>query len=180
LVIVITSSKAHLMSIVCHVHQYTAGLPSTRNITVSEEGEVYVWGNTPFYWGSDAHRAAAARGVPSKLVNLLKAIMVACGRHFSVVVCENGSLWTWGVEWGTGHARAERRPTEIQRQTFSSAVAMILCGDTHAVALRATGQVWTCGDGGDGALGHGDLRVFTGVQALGAADAIFLHNGCHR
>jgi len=104
--------------------------------------------------------------VPVKLRNLPKAIMAACGSNFSAVVCENGSLWTWGLDLGTGHARVETMPTEIPQQTFSSAVAMIACGSTHAVALTVTGRVWTCGNGDDGALGHGDQESMAAFKRL--------------
>jgi len=152
--IVIVGSEASRMSTACHVHRSVAGVLVTRNIAVTEAGRVYVWGNTSFSGANDAHLA----NVPLRVLNLPRAIMVASGTKFSAVVGRNGSLWTWGVEFGTGHTALQRNPTQIPRQTFSSDVAMISCGRVHSVALTANGQVWTCGYGTDGALGHGDRQ----------------------
>ena len=162
------------MSIACRVagSQITThnNVQSRRNVVVSEEGEVFVWGNMrdPGYPPIDR---PPQKGGPVKLKNLPKIVMVSCGDMISAVVGDDGSLWTWGSTTGSGHTLLTSLPTQVPRQEFNDCVVMVACGTAHTIALTASGQVFTCGDGSDGALGLGtndNVRRFSVVATLTA------------
>lgn len=54
-------------------------------------------------------------------------------------------------------------------------VIQIACGDEHTVLLTTTGEVYTCGNGVHGALGHGHRSV-----CVCSVDVVFVCRGCFR
>ena len=60
---------------------------------------------------------------------------------------------------GAGHGDTQHRllPKKIETLTDKRVVA-VSAGMWHSLALSAEGTVWSCGSGGFGKLGHGDLQ----------------------
>jgi len=146
------------MSIACRVAaaQSTTDddVQSRRNIVVDEGGDVFVWGNMTNN-GHPPNDRPLSNEFAVKLNNLPKILMVSCSDHTSALVGEDGSLWTWSLNSGSGHSLQTRVPTLVPRQVFNAPIVMVACGGSHTLALSAEGQVFTCGYGWYGQLGHG-------------------------
>lgn len=86
----------------------------------------------------------------------------------SMALDKQGNIWTWGGEesayrLGHGYNVRQKRPLMIT-QFFSSyeeifnppIFTQISAGTRHSMALDREGNIWTWGQGGGGALGHGN------------------------
>uniref|UniRef100_A0A0G4HU94 EGF-like domain-containing protein n=1 Tax=Chromera velia CCMP2878 TaxID=1169474 RepID=A0A0G4HU94_9ALVE len=97
----------------------------------------------------EGKRVAKARGVEGLGVNA-----VAAGYYHSVILDENGEVWTTGRgsngRLGTGSTSNVNTP-----QSIMSSVDSVACGQRHTVILDTNGDVYVTGEGGEGALGLG-------------------------
>jgi len=160
------------MSIACRVAggrvTTQLGVQSRRNIVVDEGGDVFVWGNMTNK-GYPPIDDPGNNDIAVKLNNLPKILMVSCSDDTSALVGEDGSLWTWSLNFGSGHRLITCVPTLVPRQVFNAPIVMVACGASHTLALTAGGQVFTCGAGWHGQLGHGaklDIDEFCLVPNL--------------
>ncbi|XP_064481849.1 E3 ubiquitin-protein ligase MYCBP2-like [Ornithodoros turicata] len=110
--------------------------------------------------GSDHEREA------SKLTSLPPArlclpcdspvIQAACGMHHTVLLLQNGQVYTFGSnqhgQLGQGDLLLRGTPSLV---LMPSPVTQVAAGSNHTVMLTATGQVYTCGNYQKGQLGRG-------------------------
>jgi len=91
-----------------------------------------------------------------------RPVMMAAGSLHTVCLAQDGSVWTWGSYiYGQTSRAEETEETITQERLHISAfggnpVVMVACGSYFSVVLTGTGQVWNCGMGYGGELGHGD------------------------
>mmetsp|Transcript_53269 Transcript_53269/g.86256 ORF Transcript_53269/g.86256 Transcript_53269/m.86256 type:complete len:168 (+) Transcript_53269:293-796(+) len=90
-------------------------------------------------------------------------VMVAAGALNSAGVTASGMLFTYGSgaegQLGHGDLGERLRPEQIGRELFGGQpVVMVACGMGHTMMLTV-GDLWTCGNGEYGKLGHGDVTV---------------------
>eukprot|EP00639_Heterosigma_akashiwo_P016685 CAMPEP_0206393448 /NCGR_PEP_ID=MMETSP0294-20121207/20727_1 /ASSEMBLY_ACC=CAM_ASM_000327 /TAXON_ID=39354 /ORGANISM="Heterosigma akashiwo, Strain CCMP2393" /LENGTH=253 /DNA_ID=CAMNT_0053847053 /DNA_START=168 /DNA_END=925 /DNA_ORIENTATION=- len=80
---------------------------------------------------------------------------VACGSGHTVVLTEEGAVYTWGRgdDGRLGHGDKVPRLVEA---LAGRPVAQITCGSYHTAAVTETGELWTWGGGMYGKLGHGN------------------------
>jgi alpha-tubulin suppressor-like RCC1 family protein len=96
------------------------------------------------------------------------AVLVACGKHHTMVVTVDGELWTFGAgrngQLGHGDNEDKSIPTRVGAFRFGGAkIVMVAAGgeDQHghySVAASADGDVFTWGFGRQGQLGHNDAE----------------------
>ncbi|KAK2413943.1 Regulator of chromosome condensation (RCC1) family protein [Trifolium repens] len=93
-------------------------------------------------------------GSSSSSNNKVVKVGISCGLFHSCLVVD-GELWVWGKgdggRLGLGHENSLFVPTLNPHIDNISSVAL---GGLHSVALTSTGEVFTWGYGGFGALGH--------------------------
>ncbi|KAJ8253382.1 hypothetical protein GJAV_G00212310 [Gymnothorax javanicus] len=86
----------------------------------------------------------------------LRAVQVSCGFHHSVVLMENGDVYTFGYgqhgQLGHGDVNSRGAPTLVQALPGSS--VQVTAGSNHTAVLLADGQVYTCGSFSKGQLGR--------------------------
>jgi len=104
--------------------------------------------------------------VAGREVFVARIVMVAAGALNSAGVTASGMLFTYGSgaegQLGHGDLGERLRPERIGRELFGGQpVVMVACGMGHTMMLTV-GDVWTCGNGEYGKLGHGDVTVPTG------------------
>ena len=104
------------------------------------------------------------RAVPSivnSLENLRITLIDSLSTH-SVAVTEDGILYTWGNgdkhRLGHGTTSKEYLPRPVLALREMPAVVDVACGLGHTIALLASGEVYSWGNGGNGRLGHGDTQ----------------------
>jgi alpha-tubulin suppressor-like RCC1 family protein len=149
------------------VHAAT-GKAHTVFMTVS--GAIFACGCNKFgAVGSTPPKKHESALKPVSVPGVSKAVRVACGADFSMVLTESGSVYSFGwSEYGQlGHGtdgsynkaessikityEAERTPAIV---AGLSNIVQISCGPHHACALQADGTAYTWGCGGYGRLGH--------------------------
>jgi len=134
---------------------------------VTESGKVFTWGCN-FFGQLGRENTGMVPGAPSPgFVGWLAhggtpAVMVACGYQHTLVLTDNGRVYT------TDAGRAYRPDFEpsgprglflVQAEGFTGArIVMVAAGFYHNVALASAGEVFTWGDGGQGQLGHADIN----------------------
>ena len=88
------------------------------------------------------------------------AVMVACGRTFTMVLTATGHVWTCGNgnggELGNNHVDCKNVLTLLNPHTLfhDASIEMIAAGSAHAMALDTTGNLWTWGSNEFRQLGH--------------------------
>ena len=126
---------------------------------VTESGKVFTWGCN-FFGQLGRENTGMVPGAPSPgFVGWLAhggtpAVMVACGYQHTLVLTDNGRVYT------TDAGRAYRPDFEpsgprglflVQAEGFTGArIVMVAAGFYHNVALASAGEVFTWGDGGRG------------------------------
>ncbi|XP_048349651.1 E3 ubiquitin-protein ligase MYCBP2 isoform X12 [Sphaerodactylus townsendi] len=91
----------------------------------------------------------------------LRAIQVSCGFHHSVVLMENGDVYTFGYgqhgQLGHGDVNSRGCPTLVQALPGPS--TQVTAGSNHTAILLMDGQVFTFGSFSKGQLGRPILDV---------------------
>ncbi|KTF85427.1 hypothetical protein cypCar_00028935, partial [Cyprinus carpio] len=86
----------------------------------------------------------------------LRAVQVSCGFHHSVVLMENGDVYTFGYgqhgQLGHGDVNSRGSPTLVQALPGPS--TQVTAGSNHTVVLLMDGQVFTFGSFSKGQLGR--------------------------
>ncbi|OWZ22095.1 hypothetical protein PHMEG_0003261 [Phytophthora megakarya] len=89
-------------------------------------------------------------------------IKVACGWDHSLAVSANGKVYTWGsgTNGKLGHGDEESFDVPILvRSMDGKQVKDAKAGCEHTVFLTQDHELWTCGQGDSGRLGHGDNQT---------------------
>lgn len=89
-------------------------------------------------------------------------VKVTCGWDHSLAVSSQGTIFSWGSgsNGKLGHGDEENCdvPTAI-RSMIGKYVKDVKAGCEHSVMLTDDFEVWTCGQGDSGRLGHGDNQT---------------------
>eukprot|EP01132_Coremiostelium_polycephalum_P003679 gene3679-4582_t len=103
---------------------------------------------------------------PSSLIQIKVPVkMVSCGKHFSMVLDQNGNIWNWG----------EHSKSSVTSQSFPyfspHKFTSISAGNLHCAAISDKGELFTWGTSqfgqvGLGFLNHKDVKQPTQVLAL--------------
>ena len=129
-------------------------------LALSAEGEVYSWGDATN--GALGHADRSASAGPRRIETLTRVESIAAGELNSAAVDDRGCLFTWGCyAWskGLGHelhpgAECQRTPKRVDALSEDRVVGVAL-GSGFALAVTDAGAVFSFGQSGHGALGHG-------------------------
>ncbi|KAL3687154.1 hypothetical protein R1sor_013463 [Riccia sorocarpa] len=139
---------------------------------VTGDGELYTTGNNEC--GQLGAKLLELQLSPIRVAALDTYVIthVACGQNHTVAVTDTGALASWGAaEFGqVGHKEAAGSVDFVQprivKGTRELQFARVACGAAHTVALTGSGDVYTFGQGGFGALGHGSKEDITTPQLV--------------
>jgi len=101
-------------------------------------------------------------------------VMVTAGLLQAACVTAKGTLWTWGKgkfdQLGHGDRELRESPTRLGKDMYGGLSAvMVACGDNHTLVLMALSlEMWSCGCGMYGQLGHGDIADKLVLTLVGA------------
>ncbi|XP_072434052.1 E3 ubiquitin-protein ligase MYCBP2 isoform X16 [Chiloscyllium punctatum] len=91
----------------------------------------------------------------------LQAVQVSCGFHHSVILMENGDVYTFGYgqhgQLGHGDVNSRGAPTLVQ--ALPAPCTQVTAGSNHTALLLADGQVFTFGSFSKGQLGRPILDI---------------------
>ncbi|KRY57599.1 putative E3 ubiquitin-protein ligase HERC4 [Trichinella britovi] len=92
--------------------------------------------------------------------NFLKIRQIACGRHHSVMLLDDGSVFSCGNNdfYQLGHDGIKRKPRLIE-SFVGIHVISVACGDAHCVALTNDGHLFSWGSNVYGQLGVERMNV---------------------
>ncbi|XP_070614113.1 probable E3 ubiquitin-protein ligase HERC3 isoform X1 [Erythrolamprus reginae] len=114
------------------------------------------WGYWSFgFPGSDSClQAVIPEPQTTEFVHERSVKEVACGRHHSVFLLDDGEVYTCGVntKGQLGHDREGGKPEQIDALADQH-IVHVACGESHNVALSDQGQLFSWGAGSDGQLG---------------------------
>ncbi|CAM6090961.1 unnamed protein product [Calypogeia fissa] len=130
-------------------------------LAVDETGRAYAWGGNEY--GQCAEEAEGRDGkklkrdipVPQRCAPRLRVKQVAAGGTHSVVLTQEGQVWSWGQPWPPGDIKQIATPVRVQGLKD---VRLIGVGAFHNLALLESGQVWAWGNNEYGQLGIGDTQ----------------------
>jgi alpha-tubulin suppressor-like RCC1 family protein len=142
------------------------------SLVLSWDGKVMACGSNMF--GQLGVGDTEARDVFTVVAGLRSAVDIDAGEKHSIAVTAEGRLFTWGTGRAIGGRAISTRhsvPTKVARGGIEEVmVVRVAAGKTHSMALTATGDLWTWGQGGIGQLGHGGKenlavpRVVNGIE----------------
>lgn len=103
-------------------------------------------------------------GAVSVDTNSSTAMAVSAGAFHSLLLREDGSVWSWGGDQfgqlGTGFVH-NGGDDDIPTQTFPvrimTGAKAVSAGNSHSLALKADGSVWAWGVNTTGAIGNGGV-----------------------
>jgi len=138
---------------------------SAHSLVVLENGDVYSFGHSRGgRLGIIDPPGATAYDTPHKIEGLGPAKAVATGDIHSLVLLENGDLYTFGGNsYGQlGHGDTEDRsfPTRVDALSGVAAIVDSTYG-AHSLVQLENGELYSFGAGSNGQLGHGDREQKT-------------------
>ena len=135
-----------------------AAVTAGRDHTLALKSDGTLWG-----WGGDAEgqlgigETTVTVSAPVQVGRSSDWAAVSAGRHYSLALKKDGTLWAWGANGngrlGVGDAQLRPTPTRVGGDSDWAAVA---CGSNHVMALKKDGSLWGWGYNGNGQLGLGD------------------------
>ncbi|PKM66489.1 MAG: hypothetical protein CVU95_10935 [Firmicutes bacterium HGW-Firmicutes-2] len=139
------------------------------SMVLMKNGDVYTFGSNRYgqlgYETSNNYSAT-----PAKLGNLGPAKAIAAGTGHSLVLLENGDLYSFGQgdsgQLGHGNTEHMAYPSKVEAL---SGVKLIAAGTRHSLVVLDNGNAYSFGLGFGGRLGHGDISTRstpTHIEAL--------------
>ncbi|XP_077157025.1 putative E3 ubiquitin-protein ligase HERC6 isoform X2 [Paroedura picta] len=113
---------------------------------------------------------------PIQALETQTVVQVSCGREFSLAVCSNGRVFSWGAgtfgQLGTGGLKDRLTPKRIDGLSTCK-IIQVACGLYHSIVLTKDGRVFSWGQNFHGQLGIGKAISSHGQpQHVSALDGI--------
>jgi len=142
-------------------------------VLLSDDGRIWTFGKNYFGQLGLSMGVIENRYVPTEiprgengLPEDVKIVKVSCGEYRTVLLSEDGRIWTFGEnssgQLGHGDIVNRNVPTEIQRGEYGLPedvkIVDVSCGFHHTGLLSDDGRIWTFGNNYYGQLGLGDIE----------------------
>ncbi|WP_248924746.1 RCC1 domain-containing protein [Paenibacillus hamazuiensis] len=152
----------------CDVVAVAAGADHT--VALKSDGTVWSWGSNLYgqLGGGTYETRNAPRLAPMRVSDLSDVVAVAAGSYHTVALKNDGTVWTWGSNFGGtlgyetdtpgGTEEFNPKPLQVSGLTGVKAIAAgsgSLNDPGHTVALKSDGTVWTWGSNRHAQLGYG-------------------------
>ena len=135
------------------------------NLAITSKKKVYAWGKNKYGQLGLGHTNNLS--LPTSILTLSDPLnpknvrCMAAGKSHSVIIAEDGDVYTWGRGWDgqLGHdvvTEIELEPRIVPHME-NRASAAVACGAGHTVIVTDNGNVWAWGDNKSGQLGTGNL-----------------------
>ncbi|KAH3746196.1 ADPribosylation factor subfamily protein [Pelomyxa schiedti] len=121
-------------------------------------------------WGEICGKSLAptvVQALHTPLESLSRPSHISAGGAFSVVICSDGSAFSWGTnskgQLGLGDTKDRENPQQVK---LTQPIRKVSCGGQHVAYMTETGTVFTCGSNRFGQLGLGDVIDRTTPQPV--------------
>lgn len=131
---------------------------TTHTAAIKTDSSLWMWGsNSMSVFGNNGAGNAGYRNsvqtVPAKIMDGVSAI--SCGPDFSILVKQDGSIWSAG---GNFHGQLANNARNVNSKTWfqirtSGQYTAVSCGHYHAAAILSDGMLYTWGSNDSGELG---------------------------
>ena len=145
----------------------TTGIPAVRSVTAggyhtmaaAVDGSIWAWGYNGY--GQLGIGSYSSNDKPVKLVaGLTIASTLGTGLYHSLGVASTGDVWSWGNngngQLGINSTNSVNSPVQTTAAAGWSGIVQVAGGNSHSVAMKSDGSIWTWGDNYYGQLGLGD------------------------
>ncbi len=135
--------------------------PEFFTVIRGDEKEVWGWGGNNKGQLGNGSKVAAHQQSPVRMADLTGAVAIACGNLHTMVLLQNGDLYTCGWNYwgqlGTGDTTDSLVPVRVM-----TGVKAIAAGGSHSLALTNDGAVFAWGHNYYGQIGVGKDPVHDG------------------
>lgn len=145
-----------------HVKIRQAAIGGWHCLAVDTNGRAYAWGGNEYGQCAEEPEQKGESKVlrrdiviPQRCAPHLQVRQVAAGGTHSVVLTDDGLVWTWGQPWPPGDIKQISTPVRVQGLEN---VQLIAVGAFHNLALLESGEIWAWGNNEYGQLGTGDTQ----------------------
>lgn len=143
------------------------------SLAVKSDGTVWSWGYN--------HLGQLGNGTtsndptpPVQVSNLSDMTTVAAGGNHSLALKNDGTVWAWGsnstAQLGDGTTNTFRT-TPVQTSGLSN-VRALAAGNSHSMALKSDGTVWTWGNNASGQRGYATIINYYTPQQVTAVSGV--------
>jgi len=154
--------KPALVEIRGTLRQVSCG--ASHSAALTDDGQLYIWGR-----GNEGQLGLGdlrPRAVPA-LVKALgdksagtTVLQVACGGSHTIVLCDNGEVFTWGsneeMQLGLGMTAGRKlQKPQLITDLVGKGVLRVAAGKNFSLALTEAGDLYSWGGGSSLQLGHG-------------------------
>lgn len=131
------------------VHITAVATRGSHVLALNTQGHCYTWGrNEEGQLGQGNHIGTSSPQVIQDFVQTCKIVKISCGRHHSVVVNHQGSVFTFGCgddgQLGRGDTKSLVRPRRVGALDGKQIID-IACGSRHTLAITSTGLLFAWG-----------------------------------
>ncbi|GMI11472.1 hypothetical protein TrLO_g5187 [Triparma laevis f. longispina] len=149
---------------------------SSHSACLTTSGDVYTWGRG--FEGQTGHASSALEESVNDVITSVQLLpkcvsafvknpvkAVECGEKFTIVVCEDGSVWSWGEggsgQLGCGRVTKQAVPKRVMEKCPLTGEKFVgaSAGWGHTIAWTENGEVWAWGLNAYGQLGLGDTKA---------------------
>eukprot|EP01113_Clastostelium_recurvatum_P015278 TRINITY_DN1847_c0_g1_i2.p1 TRINITY_DN1847_c0_g1~~TRINITY_DN1847_c0_g1_i2.p1 ORF type:complete len:799 (-),score=177.11 TRINITY_DN1847_c0_g1_i2:50-2446(-) len=100
-----------------------------------------------------------------------RVVQIGAGYGYNAAVTDTGLVFTWGFnekgQLGLGHRFNQESPAHVAALSKEDIrIVQVACGSQHTLFLSDKGEIYSCGLGVFGQLGHGDLDDLLYPKAL--------------
>lgn len=135
-------------------------------------------GGTLFAWGRNNYGQSGLGNTtdyssPKQVGALTAWSKISKGTTFSAAIKTDGTLWSWGYnrggQLGLGNTTDYSSPKQVGGLTNWSAISGN--GQSHFLAVKTDGTLWSWGNNYFGALGLGNTTAYSSPKQIGALTA---------
>ena len=143
----------------------------------------HVWTSGCIHWGLLGHNDAATlpkkhtfQQIDAACFGNIAVKMVAAGAAHCIAACASvdtrHAVWTWGRndsgQLGHGTYDEVALPTLVANTAFGDGVVeTIYAGFDYTMVVTCIGELFSCGNGSGGELGHGSTESYNTFQRVG-------------
>merc|ERR1711871_343119 len=144
-------------------------------LAIDGQGKIWAWGNNTYGQlgvGAPLERQYIPQPVQGQLLAEEKIIHVGAGRNHSACATYDGDIYTWGDGstgcLGTPFFGIQPEPVRLETAEVASHIfCKASCGPEHTVMVTKFGDIFTCGVGAYGRLGHASVTNEVELRKVG-------------